>query len=279
MNSFNPTWRGLLSRVLMGGQLVAPRGQLTRELAQQTIQVDMRAPVLTVAERKLSYQGAAAEAHWILSGDNKLANLEPWLPRMREFSDDGVVLAGAYGPPIHAQLDYVIDRLVRDPDTRQATLTTWVINPAPSKDIPCTVSMDFKLRLGSEFGGQPRLRLNMHVFMRSSDAWLGVPYDVFSFAMLAHLICCRLNEKGKFLSSPLGLGVSPGTLYLTAASSHLYARNWLDALHCVSDHAADDSQYLTPEAMWIDEQYLMARLEHLRSTQKGDRLRWWESGQ
>lgn len=259
----NYQWKRLLKDVLIDGDLASPRGLRTKELPHRTVTIGMRRPVLTAPSRKLSYSGAAAEAYWILTGDNKLAGIAPWLPKMVNFSDDGATLAGAYGPRIASQLPYVCGKLEGDRDTRQATLTIWTPNPGPSKDYPCTVAMDFKIRGG---------RLNMHVFMRSSDIWLGVPYDVFSFAMVAHLVCCRIN-RGQ-CASPL----RPGYLYLTAASSHLYERNWLDALGAMSEDQFDLSQYETPEFMYQEEQRLLTRLEHLRGSKAGDRLRWWESG-
>ncbi len=260
----NQAWSHLLNRIMTMGEEVSPRGKLTKELRQETLMVDMRRPVLTDPRRKLSYIGLAAEAYWILSGSDQLADLVPYLPRYQQFSDDGVTLNGAYGPRVAAQLGYVVEKLRSDPDTRQATLTLWERNPLPSKDIPCTVVMDFKLRSG---------KLNLHVFMRSSDAWLGIPYDVFSFAMVAHLVCCRLN-----FPPPINGYVEPGMLYLTAASSHLYEENWLMALRCAGPEH-DVSQYPTPETTWTNARQLMVRLGELRQSAKGDRLRWWGSGQ
>jgi thymidylate synthase len=276
--SFNHTWRTLLSSILLNGVEVSPRGQRTKELAQKTIEVDMRRPVLTDPDRKLSYQGMAAEAHWIVTGDSSLAGIEPWLPKMRDFSDDGLTLAGAYGPRIAEQMAYVVTKLMDDKDTRQATMTLWNRNPGPSKDYPCTVAMDFKRRPDPEY--QDLEVLNMHVFMRSSDAWLGIPYDVFSFSMVAHQVCALVNTNLS-LQGKAYEPITPGTLYLTAASSHLYERNWLEALACLAPFTdlPDESQYLTPSFMYTQPDRLMSRLQMLRTTKPGDRLRWWETGQ
>lgn len=268
----NQIWTSLLTRILLNGDEVSPRGRLTKEIRQATIEVDMNRPVITIPARKLSYTGMAAEAHWILSGSELLTEIEPYLPRMKEFSDDGLTLFGAYGPRIRQQIDYVVNKLKDDHDTRQATLTLWHRCPSPSKDVPCTVAMDFKLRHRNRTSMNYKHTLNMHVFMRSSDAWLGIPYDVFSFSMVAHQVCCRLNYGRDFEQ------IEPGTLYLTAASSHLYEENWLDALRCINAEV-EGSQYPTPRHLWLSEPQLMFRLEQLRRSAKGDRLRWWESGQ
>lgn len=206
MYSLNFEWRRTLEWVVANGVERSPRGKLTKELLHHTVVVDMRYPVLTIKERKLNHRFMMAEALWILRGSNLLADLTSYNKRMAEFSDDGVTLTGAYGVPFVAQLDYVAAKLAEDPETRQATLTLWRPNPAPSKDVPCTVALDFKLRDG---------RLHAQVFMRSSDIWLGLPYDVFSFTMMT----CRVGERVFELS---GRRVELGGLYLTAASSHLY---------------------------------------------------------
>jgi thymidylate synthase len=257
MKDLSRAWIEALNDILINGHEVSPRGKLTREILQRTLQVNMRKPVLTVPDRGLNYRFMAAEAYWILSGDNRVATIAPYNSRIAEFSDDGETFFGAYGPKIVAQLDYVVDKLLEDQDTRQAGLTIWRENPPATKDVPCTVAVFFSIRDS---------RLNAHVFMRSSDVWLGVPYDVFNFSMLAHLVCARLNRSG--------LSISPGQLFLTAASSHLYAVNWGDAKLCVMGSILE--QYETPRVLFEDPNEMMAWLRDLRETHPGDNLRWWE---
>ena len=129
----------------------------------------------------------AAEAYWILSGDNTVTGIAPYSSSMAKFSDDGITLAGAYGVPFREQVEHVCEALDDDPDTHQATMTFWRPSPEPSKDIPCAVALDFKLRNG---------KLNLHVFMRSSDQWLGLPYDIFSFSLIAATVASALMESG-----------------------------------------------------------------------------------
>lgn len=68
--------------------------------------------------------------------------------------------------------------------------------------------------------------------------------------------------------------VSPGMLYLTAASSHLYETNWDDAKLCLAAEVLDQPD--TPELLWNDPHYLMDTLKTLRDSRPGDVLRWWE---
>lgn len=236
-----------------------------------TIAVDMRRPVLTVPERKLSYQFMAAEAHWMLMGSNRVDDVAPWNKRIAEFSDDGVTFFGAYGPKILAQLDYVVTKLLEDPDSRQAGLTLWRENPPVTRDCPCTVAMFFSIRRPTSTF--VRRVLEMNVFMRSNDAWLGTPYDAFNFSMVGHLVCARLNAA---FSDPPEVGpIVPGTLRLTAASSHLYEPNWEEA-GALAKPETSVEQASTPEVLFNDASALRTMLKELRDTKPGDPLRWWE---
>ena len=261
MNDLDIEWLAALEDIHTNGREVSPRGKLTREIPQRTLTVDMRHPVLTVPSRKLSYQFLAAEAFWILSGDYRVKTIAPYNKHISQFSDDGETFAGAYGPKILGQLNYVVHQLSKDQDTRQAGLTIWRENPSPSKDIPCTVALFFNIRDG---------KLNCHTFMRSSDIWLGIPYDVFNFSMLSHLICGYLLR--------LRIPVTPGTLYLTAASSHLYEENFDRAQECLKFH--DAGAYATPpvpDTLSTDPELLMQVLKDLRTSKPGQPLRWWEA--
>ena len=263
MNDATIAWRLQLSRLLTSGEAINPRGVWTRELPQQTIMVDMRRPVIVDNIRKLNYRFMAAEAFWILSGDDRTATIVPYNKAIAQFSDDGETFFGAYGPRIHEQLDYVVEKLLADPTTRQAGLTTWRPSPPATKDVPCTVAMFFSIR---------RDELQAHVFMRSSDIWLGVPYDVFNFSMLAHLICARLNER-----KPVEKHTAPGILYLTAASSHLYETNVEGARSVLAAASSVARTAATPGVLFTDRERLLTTLHELRDSAPGHPLRWWEA--
>lgn len=259
MNTLNKAWLDSLTQILMFGDEVSPRGAKTKEILHRTMLVDMRQPVLTLPTRRLNYKFMAAEALWILSGDDRVETIAPYNKRIADFSDDGQTFFGAYGPKIKAQLPYVIEKLLADPMSRQAGLTIWRESPPATKDVPCTIAMFFNIRSGL---------LNTSVFMRSSDAWLGVPYDVFSFSMLSYLICGKLKD------------VEPGTLHLTAASSHLYESNWDGAITCIREDSKLVMGPLGPEpppTLWRDPWALVSTLGRLRDTSPGDPLRWWEA--
>ena len=224
-------WRRALHRVVDDGQRVSPRGQGTSELLGHLVSVDLARAVVTAPARKLNYKFMCAEALWILAGDDALAPLTRFVKRMADFSDDGLTLRGAYGPRLVPQLNYVVDTLTRDRDTRQAVASIWTPVPAPSKDIPCTLVVTFVIR------GD---RLHQHVYMRSSDLWLGLPYDMFSFSCWGIKVACLVNSRlasAKY-AGPVGLGA----LTVTATSSHLYDR----------DRAAAEAVLKTPPTKPVD---------------------------
>ena len=256
---FSHSWLALMGSILTNGDEVSPRGKVTMELPQQTIVVPMSQPVLAVPKRQINYRFMAAEAYWILTGDDRVETIAPWNKHISNFSDDGVKFFGAYGPKVMDQLPYVVDTLRKDLTSRQAGLTIWREKPQATKDVPCTVAIFFGVRNGG---------VNVHVFMRSNDVWLGTPYDVFNFSMLGHLVCGLLNRR-------LGESLIPDYLHLTAASSHLYETNWESARECL-----DKGEYLhfneVPDNLYQDPEALLETLRLLRDTKPGDDLRWWE---
>jgi thymidylate synthase len=215
MNTTNINWQGLLHIIMKHGQQANPRGQKTKEILGMKSIINMNTPVITIKERLLGYKFMAAEAAWIMSGDNRVSTIQPFSKVIGNFSDDGILFFGAYGPKIRDQLAHVLQSLLADNDSRQAVITIWRQNPRASKDIPCTISCQFMIRDGY---------LHCFMNMRSSDAWLGVPYDWFNFSMLSAGVALLLREKG--------LNVNLGNLHFYAASQHLYEKNWEGAEQC-----------------------------------------------
>jgi len=272
IHSANFEWLSELSWAFNKGNDVTPRGQLTKEVLQQTSVIDMRRPVVTLPERKLSTKFLGGEAYWILSGDNRVETIAPYNKNIVNYSDDGVTFFGAYGPRILSQLDYVIDKLKSDADTRQAVLTIWRENPPETKDVPCTVAVHFMIR---------DHKLNCHVYMRSNDLWLGFPYDVFNFSMLSHLVCCKLNA---FVVENGGVIIEPGMLYHTASSRHIYEQHFeqveqLIKRYNLADMSMEELKSLeiaeTPENMYLSGVYLAHVLDSLRKDGKSSEYKWW----
>lgn len=238
-------WLVHLNALQEYGTCIGPRGMGTRELLNRTISFDGRTCLLDVPSRGLNYRFAVAEFVWMAFGQRAVEPLSQFNQVMSQFSDDGITLTGAYGPHICGLKQRVLRKLKDDPNTRQAV----IVIPRPSvystKDEPCTLAFQLLLRGG---------KLHGVLTMRSSDAWLGVPYDAFTFGMLLN---CFAGE----------LGVEVGRLTMNLASAHLYDRD-LDAAQRVLTLVYDpvdcpnDADTLTMPAMpgfppfWVEEALL-----------------------
>src|SRR5450759_4353018 len=103
------------------------------------------------------------------------------------------------------QIDNVINLLKKKSESRQAVIQLFDASDIVEvhKDIPCTCTLQFLIR---------QRRLNMITNMRSNDAFLGLPHDIFAFTMLQEIIARTL-------------GVEMGTYKHAVGSLHLYDKN------------------------------------------------------
>jgi thymidylate synthase len=228
-SSMNKVWESQVRRLLSPNEVqytTAPRGMKTYERIAQQLVIDMEQPVLTVRARKLGYKFMAAEAHWIMTGDNRVATIVPYSKEISQYSDDGVTYFGAYGPKFEQQIFHVVQTLTMDRDSRQAVINIWRESPPASKDIPCTLSLQWLIRNNA---------LHCIATMRSSDIHKGLPYDVFNFSMLSQYVRLALKENG--VSS-----VVMGSLTMQLGSSHLYANTVQNCHECIMDRFKSDAQ-------------------------------------
>lgn len=210
-------WVRTLNEIILNGRGVNPRGSNTLELIQHTSTVQMSDCIVTVEDRNVGYKFMAAEAAWILSGSDRVEDIAPFSKEISKFSDNGETFFGAYGPKVVDQLWHVIMALAEDPYSRQAVMTIWRENPPKTKDVPCTVALQWIIRED---------KLICNAFMRSSDAWIGHIYDTFTFSAISfHIILNyeRLTGKRLFL----------GPLNLTCGSKHLYEKDLKKAFEIV----------------------------------------------
>jgi len=149
------------------------------------------------------------ESLWMLDGRQELAYLTHFLPRMADYSDDGVILQGAYGFRWRKfwqvdQLHSVIRLLQNDPDSRRAVIAMW--DPlhdlgADSRDVPCNTHLYVNVRLDC---------LDMTVCCRSNDAiWGAHGANAVHFSYLQEYLACAL---GKMV----------GNLYQFSSNYHIY---------------------------------------------------------
>jgi len=224
--SAQSAWVATMTAIHAQGGAVSPRGLETKEILGNSFSFDMNYPVCYHQNRKLSYKFMAREAWTICCGTNAVSDISEYNKHIAQFSDNGVSFAGAYGPMFIYQRDYVINSLVKDQNSRQAVFTIWKPNPGSSADFPCTLVFNFQIRDN---------KLHCFVNMRSSDAWLGLPYDMFNFTTVALNILCAYNLK-------TAEAVELGDMHMMLNSSHLYGPNLEAARDVIITRADKDPE-------------------------------------
>ena len=246
-------WIKLLEDILETGYRVSPRKMQCQEIVCHTSSIQMKLPIVMCPDRDIGYKFMAAEAWWILTGQNRVKTIKEY-GDIAQFSDDGIHFDGAYGPKVVDQLRYVSDVLYSDKSSRQSVMSIWRPNPRDSKDIPCTLTLQWLMRDS---------QLDCVANMRSSDAWLGWPYDVFNFSMISGYILLLLREQREYPSHSLG------TLYINVGSQHLYEKNREEAEIIVKqDHWNEVSPLFSPLG-YTHPDDLIARLESIKDRENG----------
>ena len=193
--------------VLEQGLRRAPRGELTRDVGLAVIVLETPRQALPVGlGRDVNRNIAAAEAIQLIGGFAQPDLLTRASPNFKRYARPDGTFHGAYGARVKYQVGAAVAKLRKDPDTRQAVITLWdpwLDNLEGEKDYPCTVMIQFETN---------ERELCMNVVMRSSDVWLGLPYDMFQFGQLQ-------------LSVARTLGMTPGWYQHTTLSLHLYERD------------------------------------------------------
>lgn len=224
-------WMGTVQQIFDGGHSIPSRDGPTREIMGFVARLkDPRCNFMFNPIRRMSPWYAAAELIWYLSGDDDITMPMAYAPQYERFAngpqDDGLHAYGAYGKRWlkYLQLDDIIQQLTQTPGSRQAVMTCWEPTDLAAatdyghNDIPCTLSLHFLLR--DEL-------LYLTVTMRSNDVWLGVPYDIWSFTWLQHLVAYALKARGVPIK---GLGWYQHQV----GSMHLYSRNSVRAKQAIN---------------------------------------------
>jgi len=211
----------LMDKVLQEGTEVETRNGPAKEILGARITIENSWPPYIIApSRNAAIPAQIAEMMWILAGRNDVDWLEAYLPRARDFSDDGETWRGGYGPRLRDwngqvdQLAHVVQLLREDPATRRAVMNIY--DPAqdsqPGKDIPCNNWLHFIARDGV---------LQLFVATRSNDlmwGWSGI--NSFEWSVLLNIVA--------------GLtGLQAGPITYNISSLHLYERHYKKARRIV----------------------------------------------
>lgn len=217
--SIDQMWISLLTRLLEAKEKETPSrdGDVCGEIIgySERLGADSQRTLLMNPERALSAPYAAAEVLWYAGGTGAIKMLEAYAPNYRKFIGDKELSAGAYGPRLMwkiedepSQIMCAVKTLQRSLTSRQSVVSIWhpedvwtAMDARP--DVPCTLTWQFLVRNNA---------LHMTVNMRSNDAWMGFPYDVFAFTCYQRLVAAEL-------------GVHVGVYVHNVGSMHLYERD------------------------------------------------------
>ena len=182
-------------------------------------------PLLTT--KKVHFKSVAEELFWMLRGEHNVKSLQE---KGVTIWDEWALPSGDLGPiygvqwrkfpiwhcfdddfPIEGDNSYVdqikeaIKLIIHTPDSRRILVSAW--NPADLEDMalqPCHVLFQFNCR--------PNGQLDCHMYQRSADVFLGVPFNIAQYALLTYLIAAAT-------------GRTPGTLTITYGDVHLYVNH------------------------------------------------------
>lgn len=198
-----------------GSSDITPTKGAATEINGALLQIKNPRARLSRAERKSTLFSCLGEFLWYLAATNKLDFIQYYIPGYNKYSDDGKTIYGAYGPRLFSlngnidQVQNVIETLKVSDSSRRAVIQLFRGEDLADnierrrEDLPCTCTLQFTVR---------NHQLNMMVMMRSNDAFLGLPHDVFAFTMLQELVA-------------RSLGVEVGTYKHAVGSLHLYTKD------------------------------------------------------
>lgn len=147
------------------------------------------------------------------------------------------------------QLQEMVDGLRRDPYSRRHLVSAWNVGEIARMALPpCHVLFQCKVQ---ERDGQRYLNLAM--YQRSADVFLGVPYNITSYAILTHLLA-HLT------------GLKPGKLHLHLGDAHIYMNHHRETLEMLENHSKADTGESRPVLTISDQLTSLddVRPEHFR---------------
>jgi thymidylate synthase len=167
-------------------------------------------PLLTT--KKLHTKSIVHELLWFLKGDTNIRYLQENGVRIwNEWADENGELGPVYGKQWRSfpgpdgktvdQIQWVVDEIKRNPDSRRLVVSAW--NPAQMDEMalpPCHCLFQFYVADG---------KLSCQLYQRSGDTFLGIPFNIASYALLTHMVAHVT-------------GLQPGEFIHTIGDAHLY---------------------------------------------------------
>src|SRR3990167_11486333 len=178
VNSFIKIYQDL--RLL--GKIVYPRELMVLEIENYHYQLQPRERFVNFQARHLNLSYIKQEFMWYLNGDPTDISITEYAKLWKTMINGKGIINSNYGQYIFPnQFNYVVKELVKDKDSRRASMVILNSNHLLSgdADLPCTYALNFRIRQN---------QLNMTVHMRSQDAILGLANDVPFFSFVHEMI-------------------------------------------------------------------------------------------
>ncbi|MEA3199617.1 MAG: thymidylate synthase [Thermoplasmata archaeon] len=206
----------LLRRILETGVEKADRtGTGTRSVFGHQMRFDLARGFPLLTTKKVHTKSIVHELLWFIHGDTNVKSLQQhgvsiWDEWAREDGDLGPI----YGRQWRAwrtadgrvvdQLANVVAEIKRNPDSRRLIVSAWNVGDIPEMALPpCHVLFQFYVAQG---------KLSCQLYQRSADVFLGVPFNIASYALLTHMVAQVT-------------GLQAGEFVHTLGDAHLYSNH------------------------------------------------------
>src|SRR3982751_4469343 len=197
-------YEDLLRHVLEHGSPKSDRtGTGTRSVFGHQLRFDLEAGFPLITTKKVHFRSVALELLWFLRGDGNARWLQE---RGVTIWDEWAAPDGDLGPVYGVQwrswptadgghvdqIARVVEQLKTDPDSRRIVVSAWNVGELPKMALaPCHAFFQFHVADG---------RLSCQLYQRSADVFLGVPFNIASYALLTHMIAQQCDlDAGDFI--------------------------------------------------------------------------------
>lgn len=193
-----------LKHVMENGQDKNDRtGTGTRSVFGYQMRFDLSQGFPLVTTKKLHLRSIIHELLWFLKGETNIAYLsQNKVSIWDEWADSNGELGPVYGKQWRSwqakdgrvidQISWLVEEIKRNPDSRRLIVSAWNVGDLPEMALmPCHALFQFYVADG---------KLSCQLYQRSADIFLGVPFNIASYALLTHMIAqvCDL-QVGEFV--------------------------------------------------------------------------------
>ena len=197
-------YEDLLRQVRESGAVKADRtGTGTRSVFGHQLRYDLSQGFPLITTKKVHLRSIVFELLWFLRGDSNVKWLQDnGVTIWDEWADENGELGPVYGVQWRSwptpsgehidQISQVLDTLRTDPESRRIIVSAWNVADIPSMALaPCHAFFQFYVADG---------KLSCQLYQRSADLFLGVPFNIASYALLTHMVAQQTGlEVGDFI--------------------------------------------------------------------------------